>query len=89
VERREVVFSGYVQGVGFRYTAQRLAAGLPVTGYVQNRPDGSVLLVAEGPPATLDAFLSALRSEMGRHIRGVETVAQPASGEFADFRVRM
>src|SRR5207245_6186322 len=45
---RHVYYSGQVQGVGFRYTAQQLAAGFAVSGFVRNLPNGDVELVAEG-----------------------------------------
>ena len=48
--QREVYYAGNVQGVGFRYTARCAAAGLDVTGFVRNLPDGRVHLVVEGPP---------------------------------------
>ena len=44
---KQVRYSGQVQGVGFRYTAQRLAEGYAVSGYVRNLPEGDVELVAE------------------------------------------
>ncbi len=40
--------TGRVQGVGFRYYAQKKALELGVNGYVRNRPDGSVYIEAEG-----------------------------------------
>lgn len=48
---------GRVQGVGFRYYTQKKAEGLGITGYVKNRPDGSVYIEAEGLPEELDNFL--------------------------------
>lgn len=65
----QVFYEGRVQGVGFRYTARRLAAGFDVTGYVSNLPDGRVELVAAGDGSEVDAFLAALReSELAGHI---------------------
>jgi len=54
--------SGAVQGVGFRYFAERVAARLGVAGYVKNLPDGRVEVYAIGTTPQLDA----LRSELGR-----------------------
>ncbi len=47
---------GRVQGVGFRYYAQKKAEELGITGYVRNRPDGSVYIEAEGWPENLEQF---------------------------------
>ncbi len=69
-ERREILFWGQVQGVGFRYTTRSIAARLPVSGWVRNLPDGRVQLVVEGPAEALDELLERLDGEMGRYLRG-------------------
>jgi acylphosphatase len=86
--RREIRFHGRVQGVGFRYTTERAATHFRVTGYVQNLPDGSVRVVAEGEPAELDGFVGGIREAMARNIRNEHSEDLEATGEFADFRVR-
>ncbi len=48
---------GRVQGVGFRYYTQKKAEELDIKGYVRNRPDGSVYIVAEGSPDALESFV--------------------------------
>jgi len=48
---------GKVQGVGFRYYTQQKARELGITGFVQNRPDGSVYIEAEGEEENLDNFI--------------------------------
>jgi len=89
LRRVEVRFEGRVQGVGFRWTVARLAAGYPVTGYVRNEPDGSVSLVAEGAARDLAAFLDAIgQSAVGRHIRHRTVVEAPYTGEFRAFEIR-
>ena len=87
-ERREVHYSGHVQGVGFRYTVQHLAAGFSVAGYVRNLADGRVQLVAEGAPAELDGFLEAIAQRMADHVRNASVDVRPAMGEFSGFEVR-
>ncbi len=87
-ERRCVYYTGHVQGVGFRYTAQRVARGYRVSGYVRNLDDGRVELVIEGPVADLDACLEEIASRMGHCIRRADCQAGGATGEFVDFRIR-
>jgi len=87
-QRREVHFSGRVQGVGFRFTARHMAARFPVAGFVQNLADGRVRLVAEGEPSVLDRFLAELSDEMDRYIENQQVAARPASGEFDGFEIR-
>lgn len=55
-----VLYTGKVQGVGFRATVRRLACGYDVTGLVRNLPDGRVELVAEGEKPELEAFLQGI-----------------------------
>lgn len=54
--------SGTVQGVGFRFFAERVAARLGVAGYVKNLFDGRVEVYAIGSAAQLDALKDELRS---------------------------
>jgi acylphosphatase len=85
--RFTVHFSGTVQGVGFRYTTERVARRFAVTGYVRNLPDGRVEAVVEGAPAEIDLFLKTLDETMAGYIRGREVAEGPATGEFAGFRI--
>ena len=67
---RQVLYSGRVQGVGFRYSVKRLATGFGVTGWVRNLPDGTVELQANGEPAEVDAFVAAIAaSHLGGYIK--------------------
>jgi acylphosphatase len=85
--RREVHYSGNVQGVGFRYSTCSVAAHYSVTGYVKNLADGRVELVVEGDDAELDALLAEIRGRLDRYIRSVEIQGASATGDFPDFRV--
>jgi len=87
-QRRLVHFRGHVQGVGFRYTTQRIAAGFAVSGYVQNLADGRVRVLVEGEARELDQFFGELRAQMAQYIREVQTDLSPATGEFDDFEIR-
>jgi acylphosphatase len=87
-DRRRVLYSGHVQGVGFRWTAQRTLQGLPVTGYVRNLADGRVELVVEGAPEQTEAACARLRGAMRAHIAGEECELGSATGEFEGFSIR-
>jgi acylphosphatase len=87
-QRVTVCYSGHVQGVGFRYTANSIARGHDVTGYVRNLPDGRVESVAEGDPRATDAFLGEVSERLGDHIRDERRDTSPATGEFAGFEIR-
>jgi acylphosphatase len=85
----QVCYEGRVQGVGFRYTARRIASGFDVSGYVRNLPDGRVELLASGEPAEVDDFLAALRdSELAGHIEIEQTLEVPHPAGLRGFEIR-
>ncbi|MCP4190736.1 MAG: acylphosphatase [Planctomycetaceae bacterium] len=86
--RRLIFFSGRVQGVGFRYTTQRLAKNHPVDGYVRNLPDGRVELLVEATPAVLDQFVAELQSTMSHFIQSSDIHESEKTGEFDGFEIR-
>jgi acylphosphatase len=87
LESRRVLYSGRVQGVGFRYTAERATQGLAVTGFVRNLRDGRVELVAEGTAIELDRLLAAISQAMGVNIEDQAVEIGPASGKFTAFKI--
>ena len=87
-ERREVFYSGRVQGVGFRYTVRWVATRFAVTGFVKNLPDGRVQLVAEGQPDQLRGFVEAVDAEMGHYIADAREQVRPTTGRFRGFEIR-
>lgn len=84
---KHLTYTGRVQGVGFRWTAQQVAADFAVTGYVRNLANGAVELVAEGSPEEVEAYLAALAQRMAGYIQQTNLHDEPAHG-FADFRIR-
>jgi acylphosphatase len=80
---------GRVQGVGFRFFTQEAAVRLGVSGWVRNRWDGTVELVAEGPRPALEKLLQAVaRGPRAGTTRDVKYDWETATGEFTSFRVR-
>jgi acylphosphatase len=87
--RLHAIVEGRVQGVGFRYFTRQQAVKLGINGWVRNRWDGTVELVAEGERAQLEKLLAAVRR--GPHpgtTRAVREDWLEASGEFQGFRIR-
>ena len=60
--RKHLIFSGRVQGVGFRYQARHLAQSLGLTGWVKNLWDERVEMEVQGTPAAIGRVLTHLRS---------------------------
>jgi acylphosphatase len=84
---KRATYTGHVQGVGFRYTAQRLASGFPVAGYVRNLSNGSVELVAEGEADQVQAFLDAVVKRMAQYIHQ-STVVNENTCKYQGFGIR-
>jgi acylphosphatase len=86
--RLNILYSGYVQGVGFRYMVKSIAMGFEVTGTVRNLSDGRVELLAEGAKDEMEAFRQAIRdSEAGRFVRQEIISWAEATNEFAGFEI--
>jgi len=87
--RMRAVIEGRVQGVGFRAFVIQKAQDLEVHGWVRNRWDGSVEVLAEGERATLERLLGDLRQgPRSAFVTDVNVEWEPATGEFYAFSVR-
>ena len=87
--RLVAIVRGYVQGVGFRWYVEREAARLAVEGWVANRADGSVEVVAEGPPHALSQLVLQLwEGPSGSSVADVEVTHEPARGNLVGFTIR-
>lgn len=85
---RHLIIRGLVQGVGFRYATVIEASRLGLSGWVRNRRDGSVEVVACGPDANVTALISwAHRGPPSARVDHVEVEAWPEmfDGEFTQF----
>jgi acylphosphatase len=88
MERVMVLYSGRVQGIGFRVTVRQLACGYDVTGTVRNLTDGRVELIAEGARAELKAFLDGITaSELSGFIAKQHETWQTAQGNLRGFAI--
>jgi acylphosphatase len=87
--RLNIIISGRVQGVGFRYFVERLASQMGLVGFARNLPNGSVEAVAEGEESDLKKLLAALvKGPSSADILDVKTTWLPPTGEFRDFGIR-
>ena len=90
LKRVKIYYSGRVQGVGFRFTAERVALDMrDITGWVRNLPDGRVGIVAEGEEERLEEYLNRIRSGlMKRYIKREDIIWEVYKNEFSDFEIR-
>jgi acylphosphatase len=78
VIRRRVLVRGFVQGVGFRYSAAAVARTRGVAGWIRNRPDGAVEAVFEGEDDAVESMLEwCERGPRGAEIDAVEVSVEP------------
>ena len=86
--REHVIFSGRVQGVGFRYQAMYAARSFGLTGWVENLPDGTVEMEVQGPPAGCGRMMKHLRSGHWIRIDDMEMESLPVIVGERGFSVR-
>ena len=84
----QVYYEGRVQGVGFRWTARRIASGYDVCGWVRNLPDGRVELQVSGDSDEVGAFLEEIRERaLAGHITAEHTHAIEIDKPFKGFQI--
>ena len=85
---RKFLIRGEVQGVGYRFFAQRAAARHQVMGYVRNCSDGTVEAIAEGSPMDVEEFKKDLVTGPQWAIVGqVEEICLEPTGQYSSFRI--
>ena len=85
---RRFLIRGEVQGVGYRFFAQRAAARHQVVGYVRNCPDGTVEALAEGTPISVEEFKHDLATgPQWAVVRQVEEISLEPTGRYSAFRI--
>ena len=89
MKRMHVLFSGAVQGIGFRFTCRDIAENLGnISGTVENLFDRRVELVAEGEEENLVEFLQKITEYFGRNIRDKKIEWENATHEFKGFTIK-
>lgn len=84
----QILYSGTVQGVGFRYSVKSAASGYEVIGTVRNLADGRVELLAEGSKDELEAFRQGIRDSGLEHFIQKEDVSwTEPKNEFRGFEI--
>ena len=88
LKRVELLISGMVQGVGFRYYTYQRAQRLHLTGWVRNLPDGRVQVLAEGERGILEELISELKTGPNfAVIQDIDMTWSEPTGQYSSFDV--
>lgn len=90
MKRLHATITGGVQGVSFRYFTMRAAKKLELTGWVRNRFNGSVEMIAEGNEEKLKILLENIKlGPTSAQVSQVDHTWGESAGEFKKFKIRM
>jgi acylphosphatase len=87
--RAHLLITGIVQGVGYRWSCQRAAQGIGVTGWVRNLPDGRVEAVAQGTREQVEQLIKwCYRGPEEARVSDIAVAYEEAAETFQDFGIR-
>lgn len=86
IVRKKIIFQGNVQFVGFRFHSKYIADALGLTGFVENLPDGDVLMEVQGSEQTIEELILALRQRKPIRIDSMEVAYLPVKERERGFR---
>ena len=84
---KHIIFSGRVQGVGFRFTAHNIARRCQLTGFVRNLPDGTVEMLAQGHVEDVNDCIRDLNETFGVGLTNTTINDIPYVCQLDDFRI--
>lgn len=84
---RHIVFTGRVQGVGFRFTAFSMANRHRLTGQVRNLADGAVEMIAQGTADDIDNCIRDIKEAFDDYIRDTEIEEVTFDPQYKDFKI--
>ena len=83
-----IVYSGMVQGVGFRYTVEDIVRQIGrLNGWVRNLQDGRVEILIEGDKKNIEQLMAAVEQRFNAYIRSKSLMYAPSQGSFKDFQI--
>jgi len=82
-----ILYSGAVQGVGFRFIVQKSALNLDLTGWVKNLPSGSVEILVNGPKERIEKLCNMVEEYFDGHVRNKEIQFTSSDVKFEDFQI--
>lgn len=83
-----LIYSGKVQGIGFRQSVFKIARQKKVSGWVKNLSDGRVEIIANANEEVLENFLQEINQQFFSYIKDSSIEWLPANGELSDFEIK-
>lgn len=84
---KHIIFTGRVQGVGFRFTAYHIANRYKLTGFVRNVMDGTVEMLAQGRPEDIDNCIQDIENSFTGYIRETNIEETTFDPQYSEFRI--
>ena len=84
---KHIIFTGRVQGVGFRFTARRAASRRQLTGFVRNVPNGAVEMLAQGRPEDINDCIQDLKEYFAGYLKETRIEEIPPDPKYSDFQI--
>jgi acylphosphatase len=84
---KHIIFTGRVQGIGFRFTALDIANHYRLTGVVRNLPDGTVEMIAQGPAGDIADCIRDIKESFGVYIRETKIEEIRTDSQYKDFKI--
>ena len=84
---KHIIFSGRVQGVGFRFTVLNIANRYMLKGIVRNLPDGTVEMIAQGPTEDVDGCIEDIKESFAGNVREARVQETDCNPQYEDFKI--
>jgi len=84
---KHIIFTGRVQGIGFRFTALDIANRYRLTGLVRNAPDGTVEMITQGPADDIADCIRDIKEAFEGYIRETKTEEIPPDPQYTNFKI--
>jgi len=84
---KHIIFKGRVQGIGFRFTAFRVATRHQISGFVRNLPDGTVEMIAQGNADDITDCIQDIEKSFEGYLRDTTIREIPADPQYRDFKI--
>ncbi len=84
---KHIIFTGRVQGVGFRFTAHSIANRYRLAGFVRNQPDGTVEMVVQGAAEDIDDCIADMKENLSGYIRETQIEETPCDVQYKEFKI--